>query len=141
MSEQAARLKLGENHQRVVSVLLRGVEQMCDLISGWLERRSGVLVRLDDDVPGPQCERLRVLVDEVRGELRRIAGDIELQPTAESPRRSIRALVSAMAVELEERRSPRLEGYGPLSDAAKTKIDAEIDRLLARLERMAEVLR
>jgi hypothetical protein len=141
MPDRASKLKLSDNHRRVVSVLLRGIEQMCDSISAWLDRKPGVLARLEDDLEAAQRERLRVVVEEVRVELRRIAADIELQRASESPRRAIRALVSAMSVELEERQSPRLAGYGPLSDAAKEKIDAEIDRLLALLGRMTEVLR
>lgn len=141
MAADRQKLRLSENHRRVVSVLLRGVEQTCHAVAGWLDKKPGVLIGLENDLSPQQCQRLCALVDQLQAEIRRLSGAIDLQRSAESPRRSIHALISAMRVEIEERKSPRLKGYGPLDDVAAAVLDAELDRLLELFEKMAEVVK
>jgi predicted phage gp36 major capsid-like protein len=139
--ESRGKLRLSDNHRRVLSVLLRGVEQGCEQIAGWMAKQPGVLMQVEDDLSSEQRRKLEALHEKLRRELQRIEQEIELQTSTESPRRSIRALASAMTVDLEDRKSPRLDGYGPLPADVKTRLDAELNRLIALLEAMVEVLK
>ncbi|MGH9730736.1 MAG: hypothetical protein ACRD4A_03475 [Candidatus Acidiferrales bacterium] len=104
------KLKLGENHRRVVSVLLRGLEQMCDEIEARLEEAPGVLRQVRSDLSAAQDTDLREMTARVREEIRRLNTEIELDAAIRSPRRAILALLSASIVNLEESDSKRLRG-------------------------------
>ncbi len=134
------KLKLGENHRRVISVVLRGLEQMCEEIERWLDKRSGVLLHVENDLTAEQRVQLCTLVKQLRGEIERLATEIELDRGAQSLVRAIRALLSASIVDLEESDSSRLKGYGNLSEVAKNKLDTEILRLTGLLEEMVDVV-
>ncbi|HLJ42126.1 MAG TPA: hypothetical protein VKT50_11620 [Candidatus Acidoferrales bacterium] len=133
MSEK---LKLGENHRRVVSVLLRGLEQMCDEIEARLAEVPGVLRQVKSDLSHAQSAALREMTARVREEIRRLNTEIELDAAVRSPRRAILALLSASIVNLEESDSKRLRGYGPLASEAAARLDDELSRLVALLEEM-----
>jgi len=136
MSEK---LKLGENHRRVVSVLLRGLEQMCDEIEARLKEAPGVLRQVKSDLSAAQGAALREMTARVREEIRRLNTEIELDAAIRSPRRSILALLSAGIVNLEESGSKRLRGYGPLASEAAIRLDDELSRLVALLEEMTTI--
>lgn len=136
MSEK---LKLGENHRRVVSVLLRGLEQMCDEIEARLEEAPGVLRQVKSDLSAAQGAALREMTARVREEIRRLNTEIELDAAIRSPRRAILALLSASIVNLEESDSKRLRGYGPLASEAAVRLDDEVSRLVALLEEMTTI--
>jgi hypothetical protein len=137
---RAKTVKLGENHRRVISVVMRGLEQMADDIERWMEKKPGLLIRREQDLSPAQQSRLRTLAAELRRELVRIAGELELSPAVQSPGRSISALLSAMLVQLEESDSKRLRGYGRMPEEAAEKLDGEISHLIALLEQMAGVV-
>ncbi len=86
----AGKLKLGENHRRALSVVLRGLEQMGMEIEAWLERKSRVLIRVQDDLNADQKTKLRRGIEQLRREIERLATEIELDPEARSPARAIR---------------------------------------------------
>ncbi len=132
----AGKLKLGENHRRVFSIVLRGLEQMCMEIESWLEKRPGLLCRVEMDLSSEQQEDLRQLVGRMRAEIRRLAAEIEVDPGVKSVRRAVRAVLSSNIVQLEESDASRLRGYGQLSEEAAIKIDAEMAHLIALLEQM-----
>lgn len=136
MSEK---LKLGENHRRVISVLLRGLEQMCDEIEARLAEVPGVLCQVKSDLSPAQGVALREMTARVRGEIRRLNAEIELDAAVRSPRRAILALLSASIVNLEESNSKRLRGYGALASEAATRLDDELNRLVALLEEMTTI--
>lgn len=136
MSEK---LKLGENHRRVVSVLLRGLEQMCDEIDARLEEAPGVLRQVKSDFSPAQGAALRQMTARVRAEIRRLNTEIELDVAIRSPRRAILALLSAGVVNLEESDSKRLRGYGPLESEKAARLDEEFSRLVVLLEEMSTI--
>lgn len=133
------KLKLGENHRRVVSVLLRGLEQMCDEIETRLAEAPGVLRQVKSDLSPAQGAALREMTARVREEIRRLNAEIELDAAVRSPRRAILALLSASIVNLEESDSKRLRGYGPLANEAAVRLDDELSRLVALLEEMTTI--
>ena len=100
MSEK---LQLGENHRRAVSVLLRGLERMCDEIESALVETPGVLRRVKDDLSAAQGMALRKMSGRVRGEIRRLNSEIELDPAVRSRQRTIRAILSVNIINLGNR--------------------------------------
>jgi hypothetical protein len=133
-------LKLGENHRRVISIVLRNLEHMCEEIERWIERPSGTLLDFEQDLSIEQPDLLRALLAELRGEIRRISTEVELNRGSKSRKGAIRALLSVHLVQLEESESPRLKGYGPLTEEAKLKLDQELGRLHTLLEQMVAVV-
>lgn len=136
----SAKLKLGENHRRVVSVLLRGVERACDEIEASLDDSDGVLHRMKADLTSEQQTSLRQTTERVRSEIARVASQIELDVSVHSQRRRILALLSSSIVNLEESSPAKLGGYGELSTEAKSRLAAEFGRLLALLNGMESAL-
>ena len=134
------KLKLSENHRRVVSVLLRGLEQACDEIEATFRQAPGMLDRIHDDLSPAQRERLRDSVLCVRGEIRRLTAEIELDASFRSQRRTILALLSSSIVNLEESEPMKLRGYGPMSPQAEARLSAEIQRLIELLEQMSVIV-
>lgn len=134
------KLELGENHRRVVSVLLRGIDRMCSEVEASLEESGGILQRVADDVSRLQKKELRQVTLRVRAEIGRVASEIALDTGVVSIRRKVSALISAGIVNIEESDPQKLRGYGPLSDLAMTRLQEEFARLHELLERMAAVL-
>lgn len=134
------KLELGENHRRVVSVLMRGVEQMCSEVDASLEESSGILQRMLDDVSRTQKKELRSMTVSIRAEVARVASEIELDTGVLSRRRKIAALISASIVNVEESDPQKLRGYGPLSDLAMRRLQEEFSRLHTLLEQMAAIV-
>jgi len=134
------KLKLGENHRRVVSVLLRGLEGTCDEIEATLEETAGVMRRVSEDLSLEQRDALRRMSAAVRSEIRRITSEIELDPAMNSRRRRIRALLSSAIVNLEESDPKKLRGYGFLAEEAARRLEDEFARLLTMLDEMAEIV-
>jgi hypothetical protein len=136
----AEKLELGENHRRVVSVLMRGIDQMCSEVDASLEESSGILQRVLDDVSRAQKRELRSMTASIRAEIGRVASEIELDTGVLSKRRKVSALISASIVNVEESDPQKLRGYGPLSDSAMKRLQDEFGRLHTLLERMAAIL-
>lgn len=136
----SAKLKLGENHRRVVSVLLRGVERACDEIEAALADSDGLLHRVSADLTVDQQSSLRQMAERVRSELARITSQIELDVSVHSQRRRILALLSSSIVNLEESTPAKLGGYGELSPEAESRLETEFAHLLALLNEMESAL-
>ena len=140
MPNTSDKLRLGENHRRVVSVLLREVEKMCEAILEWLDKKPGVLSWVEDDLTAEQQTRLRKLVEQLRGEIRRFDSEVTLDPAVQSRRRAIATLLSAHRIDLEEVNSANLRGYGRLPDEVGRELDAKLGRLTTLLEAMSGVV-
>ncbi|HEV2488513.1 MAG TPA: hypothetical protein VGT03_01800 [Candidatus Acidoferrales bacterium] len=134
------KLKLGENHRRVVSVLLRGLEQACEEIDASFRESPGTLRRIQDDLSPAQRSTLRGMTQRVRGEIRRLASEIELDTSIGSQRRTVLALLSASIVNLEESEPKKLRGYGSMSKEAEDRLAQEVQRLIGLFEEMAVVV-
>ncbi len=134
------KLKLGENHRRVVSVLLRGLEQACDEIEATFRESPGALRHIHDDISPAQRSGLREMTGRVRREIHRLASEIELDPSVRSQRRTILALLSSSIVNLEESEPRKLRGYGAMSPEAEARLGGEFERLIELLEQMASVV-
>jgi len=141
MSDETKKLHLGENHRRVVSVLIRRVEAACDGILQDLDRRSSLLLSMEDDVRAEQDRKLRELVGKLHAEVARVASEVTLDPAVRSRRRSIAARISATMIDLEDVSGSALRGYGAMpQDAERTLIEkfARLIIVLQEMERIAE---
>lgn len=134
------KLKLGENHRRVVSVLLRGLEQACDEIEATFRQTPGALRHVENDLSSKQHSALREMTDRVRREIHRLASEIELDISIRSQRRTVLALLSSCIVNLEESEPTKLRGYGPMSPEIEARLSSEFQRLIELLERMASIV-
>lgn len=134
------KLKLGENHRRVVSVLFRGLEQACDEIEAMFRESPGALHQLHDDLTSKQRSALREMTGRVRGEIQRLASEIELDTSIRSQRRTVLALLSSCIVNLEEFEPKKLRGYGSMSPEVEARLSGEFQRLIELLERMAAIV-
>jgi len=139
MADEMKKLQLGENHRRVVSVLIRRVEAACDGILQDLERRPGLLLRMEDDVRAEQDGRLRELVAKLRAEVGRVASEVTLDAAVRSRRRSIAARISATMIDLEDVSGSALRGYGAMSAEDERVLTEKFARLIALLEEMERI--
>ncbi len=139
MPETTKKLRLGENHRRVISVLLREVEKMCDAVLNWLDRKPGLLQRIGDDLPVEQQGQLRKLVDELQSEIQCFDNEVTLDRRLQSRRRAIEALISRTLIDLEEVRDSKLRGYGQLPEEVERQLGNKLDRLINLLEAMSKV--
>ncbi len=140
MQHTSNKLRLSENHRRVVSVLIREVEKMCGAVLDWLDKKPGLLNRIEDDLTAEQQARLRKLVDQLREEIRRFNDEVALDRALQSRQRAIAALISANMIHLEEVNSSSLKGYGQLSEEVGRELDAKLARLITLLETMSRVV-
>jgi len=133
------KLLLGENHRRVVSAVLRRVESTCGEVLEWLDRPGGDLLQLEEDVAPSQADELRVLVNRLREETRRVEEEIVVDPSVQSRARAVSASVSLTRVEIEEVLTPGLRGYGALHPEVEAALDAKFLRLLNCLQDMSRI--
>jgi hypothetical protein len=140
MSEGRVKLRLGENHRRVVSVLLRNIEKAADGITTWLERKPGLLHHYRDDFTAAQKSRLREMATQLHAEIRRFYDEVELDCAMQSRRRAIAALISSATIDLEEVNSQSLRGYGEVPEEIGHELDAKLERLLRCLEQVRTIL-
>jgi len=139
MSDETKKLHLGENHRRVVSVLIRRVEAACDGILQDLGRQSGLLLLMEDDVSAEHGRKLRELVGKLRAEVARVASEVTIDPAVRSRRRSIAARISATMIDLEEFSGSALRGYGALPQEDERALIEKFARLIVVLEEMERI--
>jgi len=140
MTATKEKLQLSENHRRVISALLRGVERRCEEMAEWLDRRSGLLQRVEDDLRPDEAARLHKLLGQVRTEIARFNDEVALTPGQQSRRRALAALVTTAVTDLEESQSQHLKGYGKMPVENGRALDAKLARLLVLLEEMEGIL-
>jgi hypothetical protein len=139
--DQTPKLGLGESHRRIVSALLRGLEDMCAEIERWIDPAPGVLVSVEDRLGPAERDRLRALVTRLLDELRRLRREIELDVSERSAARSIQAQLVEQLSLLEETAGGELRGYGELEDEPRRRLEQEFRRLHRVLEDMLLLVR
>jgi len=137
--ESAKKLHLSENHRRVVSVLMRRVETVCEGILQDLDRKSGLLHNMEDDVPPEQARMLRLLAEKLRAEVARVESEISLDPAIRSRKRSIAARISSAIIDLEEIGGSGLRGYGAVSEELEQALGEKFARLVGVLQEMERI--
>lgn len=135
------KFELRQSHRSILSALLRGFEDMCAEIERWLDPEPGVLVAVEERLGAVEQQRLRILLDRLGGELRRIEREIQLDVSPRSAARSIEALLVEHLSLLEETSGGDLRGYGELDPPAQARLETEFTRLHALFGEMLEVVR
>jgi hypothetical protein len=139
MIENKKKLQLGENHRRVVSVLIRRIEATCEGVLHNLDRRSSLLHNVEEDLTPQQDQRLRELVGNLRSEIERVESEVTLDPVVSSRRRSIAALVSSAVIDLQEVCDSALRGYGSMPEAVERALVEKLASLMVVLEEMERI--
>ncbi len=121
-------------------MVLQGLEKMCDDCEAWMTKKSGLLIRAQDDLTARQRERLRSHMEQLRSELQRLTEEMEINIKRQSRQRAITALLSSNIVNLEESDSKSLRGYGRLPEETAQRLDTEISRLTTILEQMMKAM-
>jgi hypothetical protein len=139
MAGRPAKIEFGENHRRVISVLMRGTERACDAVVEWLDRRPTILADVRDDLTPEAQKRLRTLAGQLKGEVLAFSREAALDKKESSIRRSIAAIVSATLIDLQEIQNSGLRGYGPLGDREKKALDDRVRRMITLLHEMLRI--
>ncbi len=140
MAEPSEKLRLGENHRRVVSAVVRRIEKTCDEVLAWLDRRPGLLHQFRNDITPEKADQLRVLVAGLREEMARFHREVTISPAVQSRARAVAGTVSFARTEIEEVMTPGLRGYGPIAPDAEAALDLRFTRFLACLEAMSDIV-
>lgn len=140
MADDSAKIEFGENHRRVISVLMRGTERVCDELVESLDHRSTTLAEVRDDLAPETKTQLRHLAGELKDEVLAFSRHAVLDKKQSSIRRSIAAIVSAALIDLQEAQNSGLRGYGPLGDREKYVFDGCIRRMIDLLEQILHIV-
>lgn len=139
MSEGSAKIEFGENHRRVVSVLMRGTESACDEVVACLDPRSAVLAEVRDDLTSEAKVQLRDLAGQLKAQVLAFSREAALDKKQSSIRRSVAATVSAALIDLQDAQNSGLRGYGQLDNREKQILDARIHSMIALLRQMLRI--
>lgn len=139
MAGESSRIDFGENHRRVISVLMRGTERACDEVVEWLDRRSTILADVRGNFSPEAQQRLRDLAGQLKAEVLAFSREAALDKKESSIRRSIAAIVSAALIDLQEVQNSGLRGYGPLGEREKQAFDNRVLRMITLLHEMLHI--
>lgn len=139
MPDDSAKIEFGENHRRVVSVLMRGTERACDEVVARLNPHSTVLAEVRDDLTPEAKAKLRNLARQLKEHVLAFSGEAALDKNQSSTRRSVAAIISAALIDLQEVQNSGLRGYGPLGDHEKHALDDRVHSMIALLHEMLRI--
>lgn len=94
---------------------------------------AGGPVVFKEDLPPGFAESIEPVVTELRGLIARLSADLGLRRRAVSRARSIRALLTAEMVRIEDSTADKLRGYGPIDPRVSTTVDPVLRELHALL--------
>src|SRR5690348_13065279 len=100
MADSPEKIEFGENHRRVVSVLMRGTERACDEVVACLDPQSAVLAEVRDDLTPEAKVHLRDLAGQLKAQVLAFSREAALDKKQSSIRRSVAAIVSAALIEI-----------------------------------------
>ncbi len=133
------KIEFGENHRRVISVLMRGTERACDEVVEWLDHRSTMLAEVHDDLTPDAKAELRVLAGRLKTEVLAFSRRVALDKKQSSIRRSVAAIVSTALIDLQEVQNSGLRGYGTLGDREREALEQSIHRMATLLHEMLQI--
>lgn len=139
MTDDMPKIEFGENHRRVISVLMRGTERACDEVVEWLDHRSTMLAEVHDDLTPDAKAELRVLAGRLKTEVLAFSRRVALDKKQSSIRRSVAAIVSTALIDLQEVQNSGLRGYGTLGDREREALEQSIHRMATLLHEMLQI--
>ena len=135
---------LNEHQRRHFEVLLAGLEDSLDAIEDLVARTGHVepagLTRYESDLPPGFVGAIRPVLTELRAQTTRLATELQLRGQTRSVARSIRAILVAEMVRLEDSTSAQLRGYGTVEPRVKDVIEPQLDALHSLLASMHQRL-
>ena len=141
----SAGLRLTESQRRHFEVVLAKLEDALDEIDRLArpmpaESSPPTLTALADDLPPDFAARSAAASHAARGRIADLAERLGLAPQPASRFRTVRALLIAEIVRLQDSVSSALRGYGPLDPRAPEVIDPALRELVALLATMLRAL-
>lgn len=141
MTSESERALLNEHQRRHFEVLLARLEDALVQVERLAARDpegSRRLTLYREDLPAGFVDAIRPALGRARELIAGLADDLRLQPRMASRARSIRALLTAGIVRVEDSGAPNLRGYGYVDPRVAHEIEPALDELRATL---ASVLR
>lgn len=128
---------LNEHQRRHFEVLLAGLEDSLGAIVDLVARTDHVaptgLTRYEADLPPGFGDAIHPVLTELRAGTTRLAAELGLRGQSRSTAQSIRAIVVAEMVRLEDSTSAQLRGYGAVDPRVEDVIEPELRALHALL--------
>lgn len=135
---------LNEHQRRHFEVLLAGLEDSLDtierLVARTEEHETSGLTRYESDLPPGFGDAIRPVLTELRARTTHLAAQLELRGQSRSVTRSIRSILVAEMVRLEDSTSAQLRGYGAVDPGVKEVIEPKLHALHALLASMHQRL-
>jgi|SRR6185312_1664658 len=135
---------LNAHQQRHFEVLLAGLEQALDSIEELAARADrapgGGLTQYAPDLPPGFASAVRPLLTQLRDRIDHLAAALALRGQSRSIAQSIRAILIAEMVRLEDSTSAQLRGYGTVDPRVSNVIEPELEHLHALLASIAQLL-
>ena len=136
--------RLNESQRRHFEVVLAKLEDTLDeidrLAHAGPQAQHPSLTSLADDLPADFASRTAPISSTVRGRIADLAAQLGLAPQRASRLRTVRALLHAETVRLQDSLSRALKGYGALDPRAPEVIDPALREIIALLGTMLRAL-
>jgi hypothetical protein len=101
---------------------------------------GGNLIRYDHDLPAGFAESAEPISISIRKEIAALARLLEIKQRHRSQVRTIRALLTAELVRLDDSYANKLRGYGAVDPRAKNALDPTLDRIRSGLTTLLNLL-
>ena len=136
--------RLNESQRRHFEVVLAKLEDTLDeidrLAHAGPQGQHPSLTSLADDLPADFASRTAAVSSTVRGRIADLVAQLGLAPQRASRLRTVRALLHAETVRLQDSLTRALNGYGALDPRAPEVIDPALRELIALLGTMLRAL-
>jgi hypothetical protein len=135
--------QLNANQRRSVEALLESVEAMLTqterLMPDTQGHDSGVTI-VTNDLPPQFSREAPEKILELRAQVRELAERIELAPRRISKRRSLRGMLSAQLMRVEDVTPARLSSYGEVHPSFGEQVSPALKQIQASLRELLELL-
>ena len=120
-------------HFEVLLAMLQDTLAKVERLASEAAPEAGGLVVYKEDLPPGFAASIEPMVTELRRLIARLSADLGLRRRAVSRTRSIRALLTAEMVRIEDSTADKLRGYGPIDPRVSTAVDPVLRELHALL--------
>lgn len=134
---------LNLHQRRHLAVLLSMMQESIADLEALVAPRphsSDNLTVYDDDVPPELALATPPVVRRLRDAIRRLADQLDIEPQHLSRRGCVRALVVTEIIRIEDSRSSRLRGYGPVAPGLAAVLDPVLSELRDAFQSIAGAL-
>jgi hypothetical protein len=127
------------NHRRILSVRLRMLEEDCfKLLDLFHPEARSLLER--GALPEERADEVRELSAQLRAKIAGMKADLQLEAAQLDPQRVAQALVTSMAVGIEELYPEYLKGYGEVPEVLASYLRSSVEGMLAIMKKINRAL-